>query len=290
VRLQTQGQIFGALLLESDKDIAFPPKDVSFTELAAKLIAMTIDHRSLKADIQDAKQEKYGYVSLVTHELRVPLTSISGYTDMLVTGMVGELSERQEFFLQTVKRNVGRMTKLIASLSDINRIESGRMNIQLSDFDIAILLEEIAAEFQETLAERDQKLNLEVALELLPVHADKALTTQVLTNLIKNASNYSPEGSTIEVMVGENGACAQARVIDKGIGISETDQSQLFTPFFRSDDENVRQYVGWGLDLAVAQKFVQVQGGDISCQSELGVGSIFTFTLPLTSGEPNSAE
>jgi len=206
----------------------------------------------------------------------------------LVTGMVGELSERQEFFLQTVKRNVGRMGKLITSLSEINRIESGRMKIELNDFDIAILLEEIAAEFQETLSERDQQLSVQVALELLPVHADRALIGQVLTNLINNASQYSSEGSVMEVKVNESGAFAQVEVIDNGIGISKADQSQLFTPFFRSEDENVRQHVGWGLDLAVAQKFIQAQGGEISCQSELGAGSNFVFTLPLSAIAQNT--
>jgi len=288
VPLRTRGQILGAVYLESYEDRAFLPQDVSFTELAATLIAMAIDHSSLKAAIQDAKQEKYRYVSLVTHELRVPLTSISGYTDMLVTGMVGELSERQEFFLQTIKRNVGRMGKLITSLSEINRIESGRMKIELNDFDIAILLEEIAAEFQETLSERDQQLSVQVALELLPVHADRALIGQVLTNLINNASQYSSEGSVMEVKVNESGAFAQVEVIDNGIGISKADQSQLFTPFFRSEDENVRQHVGWGLDLAVAQKFIQAQGGEISCQSELGAGSNFVFTLPLSAIAQNT--
>jgi len=122
------------------------------------------------------------------------------------------------------------------------------------------------------------------------VHADRALISQVFTSLINNASRYSAEGSAIEVKVSENGTIAQAKVIDNGIGISEVDQRQLFTPFFRSDDEKVREHVCWGLDLTVAQKFVMALGGDISCQSELGVGSIFTFTLPLTFGEPNSAE
>ncbi len=290
VPLLVRDKILGAVYLESIKDNAFLSTDLFFAELAAKLIAMTIEQRSLKADIQEAKLAKYRYVSSVTHELRVPLTSIAGYTDMLVTGMVGELSERQEFFLQTVKRNVVRMGKLIASLSDINRIESGRMKIQLSDFDIAILLEEIAAKLEETFAERDQQLSFEVALELPPVHADRALISQVLASIINNASLYSPEGSAVEVTVIESGAFAQAKVTDKGIGISEADQSQLFTPFFRSEDEKVRQHVGWGLDLAVAQKFVRALGGDISCHSELGVGSIFTITLPLTLGEPNSVE
>jgi signal transduction histidine kinase len=148
------------------------------------------------------------------------------------------------------------------------------------------LLDEVIAQLQEKIDARHQDLRVTVAPELPPVHADRNLIGRVFNNLISNSSNFSLEGGSINISVQLDDSQALAKVSDDGIGISEEDQRQLFTPFFRSEDEVVRQVTGWGLGLAVAQKIVEAQGGELSFQSQLGHGSTFFFTLPLAVGEP----
>ncbi len=122
---------------------------------------------------------------------------------------------------------------------------------------------------------------VDVAPDLPEIYADSKSICRVLSYLITNAFQYSPEGGTISVRIDRNGDFAQARIADKGIGISEKDQEKLFTLFFRSDDGGVRQHQGWGLGLAVARKIVEAQGGELTVESELHEGSVFSFTVPL---------
>ncbi|MGD2048684.1 MAG: ATP-binding protein [Chloroflexota bacterium] len=284
--LQIDAQAKGIIYIESHLREAFSTREARFLKAVANQLAMAVDNERLRQAVTIANRAKNEYISLVTHQLRVPLTSISGYSDMILNGMVGPLTERQEGFLETIKRNVDRMSELVGGLSDINRLETGRMKMEVIDFDIAILLDEVIAQLQEKIDARHQDLRVTVAPELPPVHADRNLIGRVFNNLISNSSNFSLEGGSINISVQLDDSQALAKVSDDGIGISEEDQRQLFTPFFRSEDEVVRQVTGWGLGLAVAQKIVEAQGGELSFQSQLGHGSTFFFTLPLAVGEP----
>lgn len=286
VPLRKNGQVIGMIGVDSHLREAFAAKEAEFLEVVANQTAMAADNDWLKQALTGANRSKNEYISLVTHQLRIPLTSISGYSDMILNGMVGPLTDRQEGFLETIKRNADRMSELVGGLSDINRLETGRMKMEPIDFDIAILLDEVCAKFQEAMDARNQSLRVTVAPELPPVHADRNLIRRVLESLITNASHYSSDGGLIKVNVQLDDALALVKISDDGIGISKEDQAQLFTPFFRSEDEAVRQYMGWGLGLAVAKKLVEVQGGKLNFQSQLGEGSTFFFTLPLVFGEP----
>lgn len=283
--LRTRGRIFGFICIDSQEKNAFSGDDVKFLEIVANQTALAIDNGRLRQTLVNTSQAKNEYISLVTHQLRVPLTSISGYSDMMLNGMAGPLSERQHGFQETIKRNVDRMSTLVGVLSDLNRLETDRMKIKLTDFDIALLIDEINDKIQASIEARNQDLIIEVAPELPPIHADRVLVGRVLDNLIANASQYTAEGGSIHVKVELSDSVALTRVSDNGIGISVEDQEQLFTPFFRSEDEFVRQYVGWGLGLAVSKKLVEALGGEMGFQSRLREGSAFSFTLPITFGE-----
>lgn len=284
--LRINDQAIGVICVGSHLREAFSARDVKFLEAVANQTAIAVDNDRLRQAVTGANLSKNEYISLVTHQLRVPLTSISGYSDMILNGMVGPLTERQQGFLETIKRNADRMSELVGGLSDINRLETGRMKLEPIDFDIAILLDEVGHKLQESIDARHQSLRVTVAPELPPVHADRNLIGRVLESLITNACHYSSNGGSINVSVELDDSHALAKVSDDGIGISEEDQAQLFTPFFRSEDEGVRQYTGWGLGLAVAKKLVEAQGGELGFQSQLGEGSTFFFTLILAFGEP----
>jgi signal transduction histidine kinase len=195
--------------------------------------------------------------------------------------MVGPLNVQQNEFLQIVKRNLDRMSVLIRDLSDINRIESGRMQFDFDQFSLEEALDDVVDSLRESIDARHQELTLDVAEGLPDVYADRNRISQVLTNLISNANKYTPDGGKITIRVNQTGRYATIDVKDTGIGISEEDQSKLFTQFFRSESEAVREQTGWGLGLSIVKKMVEAQGGEISCISEIGKGSIFTFTIPL---------
>jgi signal transduction histidine kinase len=173
------------------------------------------------------------------------------------------------------------MSVLIRDLSDINRIESGRMKFELGSFGLDEALEDVISSLRETIDGRQQMLMVEIEPDFPQVYADRTRISQVLTNLISNANKYTPNGGEITVRASANGQFAQLEVVDTGIGISEEDQAKLFTQFFRSDDSAVREQTGWGLGLSIVKKMVEAQGGEISCYSILGQGSTFTFTIPL---------
>jgi signal transduction histidine kinase len=213
------------------------------------------------------------------------MTSIKGYTDLILAGMVGPLNEQQSDFLQIVKRNLDRMSILVRDLSDINRIESGRMKFEYDQFSLTETLDDVLDSVREAIEARKQKLVLDLSDNLADVYADQNRISQVLTNLISNANKYTPDGGKITVRIQQNGQYARVFVMDNGLGISEEDQAKLFTQFFRSEDEEVREQTGWGLGLSIVKKIVEAQGGEISCESKLGKGSNFTFTVPLASSE-----
>lgn len=281
VPIKREGQVTGLITLESQNLSHFREEDVAFVERLADRAAVAIENSRLYEAIQAANAAKNEYISIVTHELRLPMTSIKGYTDLIISGMVGELNEQQNEFLQIVKRNLDRMRILIRDLSDISRIESGRMKFELEPFSLTETLDDVLDSLRESIEAREQELVLDLTDSLAEVYADQNRIGQVLTNLISNANKYTPDGGKITVRVLQNGRFARVNIIDTGIGISEDDQARLFTQFFRSDNEEVREQVGWGLGLSIVRKIVEAQGGEISCESELGRGSNFSFTVPL---------
>ena len=238
-----------------------------------------------------ANEAKNRFISMVTHELRVPLTSIKGYTDLIAKGLAGPISEQQGQFLSVVSRNLSRMSTLIQDLSDLNRIESGRMRFKLEEFDLRETVEDVALSLQERFDSRQQNLKVEMPQEPIIVYADKMRTGQVLTNLVSNANKYTPDNGRIIVRVNEDDGKAAVAVMDNGLGISEEDQAKLFSQFFRSEDENVREQVGWGLGLSIVKMLVEAQGGEISVESALRRGSKFAFTLPIAAiAAPNTTQ
>lgn len=282
VPIKREGQIIGLITLESQQSAAFREEDIAFVERLADRSAVAIENSRLYEAIRSANKAKNDFISLVTHELRVPMTSIKGYTDLLVGQMAGPLNDMQKDFLDTIRRNVQRMSVLIRDLSDINRIETGRMNFESKSFDLIAAIHNVASDLRETLDSRQQTLTLDLPQSLPPIHADRTRISQVLTNLISNANKYTPNGGAIRVALVPAGEFVEVLIIDNGIGISDEDQAKLFDQFFRSEDRQVREQVGWGLGLSIVKKLVEAQGGQVSFKSKLGEGSTFSFTVPFS--------
>jgi signal transduction histidine kinase len=281
VPIKRDGVITGLITLETQHASEISREDIAFVERLADRAAVAIKNARLYEAVQAANRAKSDFVSLVTHELRLPMTSIKGYADLLSSGMAGSLSDQQKQFLGVIRRNLDRMGTLISDLSDINRIESGRMQFENKDFDIRDVVEDVLASFQEAAEAKEQTVVIEIEDDLPPVHADPTRMAQVLSNLISNAHKYTPAGGVITIRADCNHEFAQLAVSDTGIGISKENQASLFTQFFRAEDRAVREQPGWGLGLSIVRKIVEAQNGAITFVSELNHGSTFTFTVPL---------
>lgn len=289
VAMRAGGRSIGAAYVDSKPAAAaFTTDELALLAAFAGHAAAAIDAARLREAVQAANEAKSEFISLMTHELRIPLTSIRGYTDLLLKEMAGPLNDSQRQFLSTVRRNLDRMSVLIRDLSDMNRIESGRMHFECVPFALHGLLRTAAGDMQEAFTQRAQTISFSFPDQQTMVRADRSRVAHIVANLLSNAHNYTPEGGQIELRVHSAGGMAQVTVADKGIGIPEADLQQLFTPFFRGEAAAVREQSGWGLGLALARLLVEAQGGEIRCTSRAGEGSTFTFSLPLARPEEDS--
>lgn len=281
VPIQQAGHVTGLITLETQHAREINPEDIAFVERLADRAAVAINNAQLYEQINAANTAKSEFVSLVAHELRVPMTSIKGYADLIVSGVAGPLNDQQKQFLDVIRRNLQRMSTLISDLSDINRIESGKMTFNYKAFDIRETVADVTGSLHERIDARQQTLDIDIEDDVPDVYADPVRIAQVLTNLLSNANKYTPDGRQIFVRVVREPGFATVSVQDTGIGISEENQKKLFTQFFRAEDHAVREQPGWGLGLSIVRKMVEAQGGQIRFESELDKGSTFTFTVPL---------
>jgi signal transduction histidine kinase len=283
VPIKREGRVTALLALESNRENVFDEDKVAFLERLADHAAIAIENARLYDAVVAATDAKSTLISLVSHELRVPMTCIKGYTEMLEAGAAGPVTEMQLEFLDTIQRSVDRMGVLVSDLSDLNRMESGRLRLDLGAVDLADVVDEAVAGLQNQFDAKGQPVSVNLPADLPAVLADRSRTVQILTNLLSNANKYSPKGRPVTVTaenVGREGRrFVRVAVIDQGIGITPEDQAQLFTQFFRSLDPAVRDETGWGLGLSIVKMMVEAQGGAITVESTPGVGSCFAFTL-----------
>lgn len=238
----------------------------------------------MAALVNEVKLEKAAFVSTVAHELRIPMTAIMGYADLLKQGMMGELNENQLNFLGVIRENVGRMSKLIADLSDIYKVESGRLVIETLAMPLKTAVIEGVEETSNLLESRKQSIETDLPAELPLMMADPKRAAQMVHYLVENAALYSPEGSPIKLRAEASDGLVRLEVVDTGIGIQPEDQPYIFTQFFRSEVEEVREHKGWGLSLCMVRSLAELMGGGAGFQSELGQGSIFWITFPEAEG------
>ena len=229
---------------------------------------------------------KSEFVSTVSHELRTPMTSIKGYAELMIMGAAGEMSDAQKQYLDVIVGNADRMSELINDLLDISRIESGKTTLELQPVNLSQIVAQVVGEHLQGLISHEDK-PIQVSTEISPtlpmVNADPDRVTQILTNLLDNAFQYTPTNGKISVTTRANGSFVMVSVSDTGVGISQENQVKVFDRFFRVENSEIQQVPGTGLGLAIVRSLVEMHGGTIDVESTLGQGSTFTFTLPCVS-------
>jgi signal transduction histidine kinase len=228
----------------------------------------------------EADRAKTEFISTVSHELRTPMTSIKGYADFLAQGAVGPLQQQQKHFLDVIRRNADRLSLLINDLLDISRIESGKVRLDLKETELSQLIDQAVESMLIAAQNKGLYLNCTTLPNLPPVMADWDRLTQVLTNLLGNAINYTETGS-VHVSVKAEGEKVWTEIKDTGIGISAEVLPFIYDRFYRGDDSAVQSNSGTGLGLSIVKAIVEMHGGELLVESEPNLGSTFTFVLPV---------
>jgi signal transduction histidine kinase len=274
-----EGKTVGWVLVERPAPDFTPAQRVVLARLADHA-ASAIENTRLFQAVRRANEAKTQFVSIVSHELKVPMTSIRGYADLMRQGVAGPVTEKQTEFLRTMISNVERMATLVSDLSDISRIETGRLRIDFAPVDMEASIREAVNNLSPQMDARKQRMELRLAAGLPRARTDPQRLMQVLTNLLSNACKYTPEGGSVTVCAENQAGAIRVSIQDTGIGISPEEKARLFTQFFRGESASVRDQPGWGLGLHVTKRLVELLGGEIGVESEPGKGSIFWFTQP----------
>ncbi|HQR99833.1 MULTISPECIES: PAS domain S-box protein [unclassified Polaromonas] len=238
---------------------------------------------SLATDVTELKRidrMKSEFVSTVSHELRTPLTSIRGSLGLISGGVAGELPERVKTLVDIARNNCERLIRLINDILDIEKIESGKMRLDLQVVDLQPLLVQVLAANEGFGAAQNVSLRLNFPEGDLRVHVDTDRLAQVVTNLLSNAMKYSPPGGVVEVDVKRAGLGVRVEVRDHGPGVPEEFRKRIFQKFSQADSSDTRQKGGTGLGLNISRAIVERLGGSVGFDSKVGVGSTFFFELP----------
>jgi PAS domain S-box-containing protein len=231
--------------------------------------------------LEELDKMKSDFVSNVSHELRTPLTSIKGSVDNMLDGLTGSLNEKQVRYLTRIKSNTDRLARLINDLLDLSRIESGRVEVRSTTLSLSALAEEVAEHMNSLAAQKLIRIEVPSPDYQVTVWADRDKVTQVLMNLIGNAIKFTPQTGKVTVAVEKNSDdYVQISVDDTGPGILPEEKNKIFSKFYQVDNIEKEKPKGSGLGLAISKALVEMQGGKIWVESEVGKGSTFYFTLP----------
>lgn len=246
-------------------------------ELQKSQQALRVEHDQLIA-LNVAKDE---FVSIASHQLRMPATGVKQYIGLLLQGYAGELTDAQLTILQTAYDSNERQLDIITDLLNTSRLDAGKVQPHKSSVDLIGLIDQVNAELHEKIESRQQKVKFTHGKKAVNVYVDERLILMVFENLEENASKYSPEGTIIEISLAVRKPSATVNIKDHGFGIPKADQKKLFQKFSRIENPKTENIAGTGLGLYWAKKIVDLHGGDIQLKQSTDEGSVFAVTLPL---------
>jgi GAF domain-containing protein len=291
VPLVREGHLLGGLTVIRKLTGAFAPETIELLQTFATQSSLAIQNARLFREIEEksrqlevASQHKSEFLANMSHELRTPLNAIIGFSEVLTDRMFGDLNEKQDEYLKDIYASGTHLLSLINDILDLSKIEAGRMELELTDFDLPTALDNALMLVRERAQRGSLTLHKDVGAGVGQIQGDERKIRQVILNLLSNAIKFTPEGGRIEVAATPKDGCVEVSVRDTGIGIAPEDQEKVFEEF-RQVGASDKKAEGTGLGLTLCRKFIELHGGKIWVKSELGVGSSFTFTIPVHRGE-----
>ncbi|HEV8095909.1 MAG TPA: ATP-binding protein [Burkholderiales bacterium] len=290
--LMRDGKPIGAISVLRPGAGAFDEKEIALLQTFSDQAVIGIENVRLFNEIQEksrqleiANRHKSEFLANMSHELRTPLNAIIGFSEVLDERYFGELNEKQADYVKDIHSSGRHLLQLINDILDLSKIEAGRMELDVAEFDLPAALQNALTLVRERAQRHGIALGLKVDGALGTFRADERKFKQIMLNLLSNAVKFTPEGGKVSVAAKLNGSAVEISVSDTGVGIAPEDQAIVFEEFRQVGRDYTRKAEGTGLGLALTRRFVELHGGAISLASMLGKGSTFTFTLPIRHGQ-----
>ncbi|MCH8909203.1 MAG: hypothetical protein IH867_00525 [Chloroflexi bacterium] len=299
VALGDLAEPMGYLSVRSKNPDAYDNTQVEFLEGIARQITPPLKNARLFAqehalrdqldvrnkELQEANAAKSRFLSTVSHELKTPLTIISGFIDLMIDDS-DQFNKEHVETLDIIRKNATQLGSLINDVLDISRFDAGNLRIEPTVFQVNELVHELEKGFEQLLDTKNQKLTTSIPDTAIWLKADRNRVSQLITNLLSNAHKYSGDNREIRLSVAVEDENITVLIEDEGIGISEEDQKQLFTAFFRADNQAAKGVGGTGLGLVIAKSIAGLHGGDLWLNSVENQGTTVGFRLPGITSEP----
>lgn len=271
--------VSGELALAIENSLRYDEIEQFNETLSAKVEEATSELRMSNKRLKAMDQTKDEFISLTSHQLRTPLTTVKGYVSMLLDGDAGELNPQQRRLLEEAFNSSQRMAHLISDFLNISRIQTGKFEIELTETDLSQVLEEEIEQLRQSALSRHITLQYERPQQFPLIQVDESKIRQVMMNFIDNALYYSPPETTVKVLLMSTKNAVEFRVVDHGIGVPASEQHRLFSKFARASNAKKQRPDGTGIGLFMAKKVIVALGGVIIFQSKEGQGSTFGFRL-----------
>ena len=288
VPLLREDRIIGGLVVRRKSTGEFRPEVIELLKTFATQSVLAIQNARLFQEIEDksrqieaANRHKSEFLANMSHELRTPLNAIIGFSEVLGERLFGDLNEKQAEYTDDILSSGRHLLSLINEILDLSKVEAGRMELELATFDLPSAIENARTFVRERATRHGIALDVTVDERLGEIVGDERKIKQILLNLLSNAVKFTPEGGRIGIKARQAGGVVEISVSDTGVGIAPEDQPKIFEEFRQVGADYAHKVEGTGLGLTLAKKFVELHGGRIWVESEVGKGSKFTFTLPI---------
>lgn len=282
-------ELIGVLDIQDSQANRFNDIEVQVKQTLANQVAVAIRNarafereRQTVERLMEVDRLKQEFLANMSHELRTPLNSIIGYSEVLLDGVDGELNDDAQEDVEAIYLSGKHLLNLINEILDLAKIEAGQMQLQYKNLDFSTVVQDLITQNQILVKDKPIELKIVEDDPVPDIEADPVRLSQIMLNLISNASKFTEKGS-ITVRYGmQDDDRLYTRIEDTGIGMTEADKNRVFERFHQADGSSTRRAGGTGLGLTITRQLIQMHGGDIYVESELGKGSTFWFTLPIS--------